>query len=99
MLGLAHALLADVGVDTRNHDGDFALALIAKGTGYFGHGKGNRRGWEACLLDKRAQRYDMPNVGRQKKGAFAKVRILQDLYIAKSFARGTYFQRPWQKIS
>ena len=46
VLGLAHALLADVGVDARNHNGDFALALIAKGTGYFGHGKRNRVGWE-----------------------------------------------------
>jgi hypothetical protein len=31
-----------VGIDARNHNGDFALALIAKGTGYFSHGKRNR---------------------------------------------------------
>ena len=41
VLGLAHAFFADVGVDARNHNGDFALALIAKGTGYFGHGGSN----------------------------------------------------------
>jgi len=43
-----------VGVDARNHNGDFALALIAKGTGYFGHGGKNRIGWESRALGQGA---------------------------------------------
>jgi hypothetical protein len=45
VLGLAHALLANVGVDARYHHGDVALILVAKGAGYFSHGEDNARGW------------------------------------------------------
>ena len=52
VLGLAHAFFANVGVNTRNHNGDFALALIAKGTGYFGHRGRDRIGWEGCSFEQ-----------------------------------------------
>jgi hypothetical protein len=60
-----------VGIDTRNHDGDFALTLIAKGTGYFGHGGRNRIRRKGSLLNKRAQRYNKPNAHGWKNGAVA----------------------------
>jgi hypothetical protein len=39
-------------VDARNHNSDFALALIAKGTGYFSHGKRNRYKVERLVFEQ-----------------------------------------------
>jgi hypothetical protein len=61
-----------MGVDARNHNGDFALALIAKGTGYFGHGRKSRIGWKELVSNKRAQRYNKANVCKEKNGAATK---------------------------